>query len=201
MRKRNSWVQKSCAHCSIPSHLSWWGRAPSYKSQCCNKLVYAWQGLGCGLCQRSLIQDISATFIWPGIMISLHFFCCVGQRVQRVLRGLLSSALCGFGPWCHAFAGLYHGTDKKAGKKPLIPDAFHHLHRLSQRVCDAKFCRDRLSSKLAWGQRSKARWDCEWDNLFRCNALVTYLMYHSYSSPWLGKCRKSKLCELCEAVQ
>jgi len=43
------------------------------KSQCCNKLVYAWQG----------------------IMISLHFFCCVGQRVQRVLRG------------------LYHGTDKK----------------------------------------------------------------------------------------
>lgn len=29
-------------------------------------------------------------------MISLHFFCCVGQRVQRVLRG------------------LYHGTDKQA---------------------------------------------------------------------------------------
>lgn len=44
------------------------------KSQCLNKLVYAWQG----------------------IMISLHFFCCVGQRVQRVLRG------------------LYHGTDKES---------------------------------------------------------------------------------------
>lgn len=38
------------------------------KSQCCNKLVYGWQGL----------------------CISLHFFCCVGQRVQRVLRGLYS---------------------------------------------------------------------------------------------------------------
>lgn len=36
------------------------------KSQCCNKLVYGWQGL----------------------CISLHFFCCVGQRVQRVIRGL-----------------------------------------------------------------------------------------------------------------
>eukprot|EP00930_Biecheleria_cincta_P102971 TRINITY_DN94846_c0_g1_i1.p1 TRINITY_DN94846_c0_g1~~TRINITY_DN94846_c0_g1_i1.p1 ORF type:complete len:431 (-),score=68.85 TRINITY_DN94846_c0_g1_i1:202-1494(-) len=36
------------------------------KSQCCNKLVYGWQGL----------------------CISMHFFCCVGQRVQRVIRGL-----------------------------------------------------------------------------------------------------------------
>eukprot|EP00931_Biecheleriopsis_adriatica_P003846 TRINITY_DN105607_c0_g1_i1.p1 TRINITY_DN105607_c0_g1~~TRINITY_DN105607_c0_g1_i1.p1 ORF type:complete len:431 (-),score=65.70 TRINITY_DN105607_c0_g1_i1:26-1318(-) len=36
------------------------------KSQCCNKLVYAWQGC----------------------MIAMHFFCCAGQRVQRVLRGL-----------------------------------------------------------------------------------------------------------------
>ncbi|CAJ1372933.1 unnamed protein product [Effrenium voratum] len=43
------------------------------KSQCLNKLVY----------------------IWQGAMISLHFFCCVGQRVQRVLRG------------------LYHGTSRK----------------------------------------------------------------------------------------
>jgi len=44
------------------------------KSQFLNKLVYIWQGL----------------------MISLHFFCCVGQRVHRVLRG------------------LYHGTSPQA---------------------------------------------------------------------------------------
>ncbi|CAE7616186.1 DGK2 [Symbiodinium pilosum] len=44
------------------------------KSQCLNKLVY----------------------IWQGILISLHFFCCVGQRVHRVLRG------------------LYHGTNTQA---------------------------------------------------------------------------------------
>lgn len=120
-------------------------------------------------------------------MISLHFFCCVGQRVQRVLRGLLSSALCGFGPWCHAFAGLYHGTDKKAGKKPLIPDAFHHLHRLSQRVCDAKFCRDRLSSKLAWGAEVQGQvglWVRQSFSVQCCSCHLSYVSFLFESLTW-----------------
>eukprot|EP00439_Symbiodinium_sp_Y106_P077851 s1032_g16.t1 len=85
------------------------------KSQFLNKLVYIWQGL----------------------MISLHFFCCVGQRVHRVLRG------------------LYHGTS------PQAPSVFEVglRHKGPRLACSPILC---LNIDSYAGGTARHLWSSSW---------------------------------------